>query len=376
MSKNIKLDDLLEGKQESETKVEIDQANSLIEISKNLDIKKVEEIKDAIDLRDGQIVSVYGSDAQRDIASFSDQIISQVKSKDAGDVGEIMADLMVKVKDYDLSEVKSDGLLDKLPFLKSAKNSVEKYIARYDNLSNQIDKISAELMDARMVLLKDIGTFDRLYEKNLEYYKSLDYYIAAGQEKIKESREIDIPALLEEAKKEDTPMAYQVVEDYRKSVDRFEKKIFDLKTSKTVSLQTAPQIKLIQNNDKLLVDKLTDTVNNVIPLWKSQVVMALGLYKQGKILDVEKMVSQTTNDLIVKNAEKLHKQTVDIAKEAEKSTIDVESLKKANQELIKTIEESMDIHKKAKESRNSAENELIKIEDDLKNAIASAYNNK
>lgn len=381
MTKKISLEDLLSKNKNyslekyQEKEVENKEDIKLPRKKSKEEIERIDKIKDSIDFTDGQIISIYGESAQKDIASFSDEIIKQVRSRDTGEVGEAMTELLVKVKNTDMSEVKSDGFLDKIPFIKKAKNSIEKYAESYDNLSSQIDKISAKLLDARLSLLKDIGTFDKLYEKNLQYYRSLESYIDAGEMKIKEARELEIPELLKEAQKASSPMALQVVEDYRKAVDRFEKKIFDLKTSKTVSLQTAPQIKLIQNNDKLLIDKLTDTINNVIPLWKSQVVMALGLYKQGKILDVQQMVSDTSNDLIVKNSEKLYKQSTEIAKEAERSTIDVESLKKANDNLIKTIEESMEIHENARSTRLEAECELVKIEDDLRRAIEKTYRN-
>lgn len=330
---------------------------------------RVDEIKNSLNMQDTQMLSIYGSNAQKNIAQFSDQILSEVRSKDVGDVGDLMSDLMVKVKDLDISNIDNGGVLSKIPFLNNAKRSVEKYLAKYDVMQSQIDKIQAQLETARMELLKDIGVFDKLYEKNVDYFNELQLYIVAGEEKVKEIREEVLPRLFEEAKASDDPMTTQVVNDFQESINRFEKKIFDLKTSKTVALQTAPQIKLIQNNDKLLVDKVTDAINNTIPLWKSQVVIALGLNKQGQVLQMQKEVSDTTNELLKRNSERLKQNTIEVAKEAERSTIDVETLKKVNEDLITTIEESMQIHQDAKAARKNAEVEIEKIEHDLKNAL-------
>ena len=333
---------------------------------------RVDALKEAIDLRDSQALAIYGANTQKGVAQFSAQILSEVKSKDAGDVGAMMSDLMLDVKDLDFSSLEGESLLDKLPFVKKTKRSVEKFIARYEVVESHVDKIQAQLESARMELLKDIGVFDKLYDKNVEYFRELQYYILAGEEKIAECRENVLPKLYEDAKNADDPMAMQVVKDFDDAVNRFEKKIFDLKTSKTVAIQTAPQIKLIQNNDKLLVDKVTDAITNTIPLWKSQMVIALGTQKQGQVLAMQKQVSDTTNELLRKNAEKLKQTTLDVAEEAERSTIDVETLQKVNDELIATIEDSIKIHDRARENRAKAEVELEKIENSLKAALENA----
>lgn len=339
------------------------------------DRAKIDDIKKDIDMRDSTLLTVYGSQSQKNIAQFSDSILAEVRSKDAGDVGELMSDLMVKVKDLDISQIgDNDSFLSKLPFFKSTKRSIDKYLARYDSMEHQIDKIQAQLENARMELLKDIGTFDKLYEKNVEYFNELQLYIVAGEEKVKEMQDEVIPALLEEAQAKDDPMAMQVVNDFQESVNRFDKKIHDLKTSKTVAIQTAPQIKLIQNNDKLLVDKVSDAISNTIPLWKSQVVIALGMTKQKQVLDMQKEVSDTTNELLRKNSAALKQNTIEIAKEAERSTIDIETLKKVNEDLISTIEESLQIHQDAKKARQEAEIEIQKIEADLKATMLKTIN--
>lgn len=334
--------------------------------------EKVDAIKHAINVQDSQSLAVYGANSQKNIAAFSEAILSEVRNKDSGDVGELMGELMVKVKDMDFSAVDNGGLFSKLPFVKSAKRSVDNYLARYDSVAHSIDKIQAQLENSRMELLKDIGTFDKLYEKNVDYFNELQLYIVAGEEKVEELQNEVIPRLLEEAKQADDPMAIQVVNDFQDSVGRFEKRIFDLKTSKTLAIQTAPQIKLIQNNDKLLVDKVTDAIHNTIPLWKSQVVIALGLNKQGQVLEMQQEVSDTTNELLRRNSEKLKQTTLEVAKEAERSTIDVETLQKVNEDLIATIEESIEIHQNARQARQQAEAEIQKIESNLQTAMVKA----
>lgn len=332
------------------------------------DRAKIDQIKNQIDLRNSQLSSVYGTNAQKGIAQFSEQILSEVRSKDAGEVGELMTDLLVKVNDVDIQNFGEKSLIDKL--FGGPKKQVEKYLARYQNMETQIDKISAQLETARMELLKDIGVFDKLYEQNIDYFKELERYIIAGEEAVAEMRSETLPALYKDAESSDEPMAMQVVRDFEENVNRFEKRIFDLKTSKAVALQTAPQIKLIQNNDQLLVDKITDSVNNTIPLWKSQVVIALGLNRQQEIVNMQKQVSDTTNELLRRNSENLRNSTVEIQKEAQRSTIDVDTIKEVNQNLIATINESVQIQRDAANQRKLAEKELIDIQNELRDELA------
>ncbi len=332
------------------------------------DRQKIDQIKNQIDLRNSGLPSIYGTNAQKGIAKFSDEILSEVRSKDTGEVGDLMRDLLVKVNDADIQNFGEKTFLDK--FFGGPKKQVEKYLAKYQNMETQIDKISAKLESARMGLLKDIGVFDKLYEENIAYFKDLERYIIAGEEAIEEMRSETLPALYKEAESSDEPMAMQVVRDFEDNVNRFEKRIFDLKTSKAVALQTAPQIKLIQNNDQLLADKITDSINNTIPLWKSQVVIALGLNRQQEIVEMQREVSDTTNELLRRNSENLRNSTVEIQKEAQRSTIDVETIKEVNQNLIATIEESMQIQEDAKNQRKEAEKELIMVQEELRNELA------
>lgn len=332
------------------------------------DRAKIDQIKNQIDLRNSQLSSVYGTNAQKGIAQFSEQILSEVRSKDAGEVGELMTDLLVKVNDVDIQNFGEKSLFDK--FFGGPKKQVERYLAKYQNMETQIDKISAKLESARMELLKDIGIFDKLYEENIDYFKELERYIIAGEEAVEEMRKETLPALYKDAESSDEPMAMQVVRDFEENVNRFEKRIFDLKTSKAVALQTAPQIKLIQNNDQLLVDKITDSINNTIPLWKSQVVIAIGLNRQQEIVNMQKQVSDTTNELLRRNSENLRNSTVEIQKEAQRSTIDVDTIKEVNQNLIATINESVQIQRDAANQRKIAEKELIGIQNELRDELA------
>lgn len=338
------------------------------------DRAKIDEIKNQIDLKNSQLSSVYGSNAQKSIAKFSETILNEIRSKDVGEVGELMSDLLVKVNDVDIQNFGEKSLVDKI--FGGPKKQIEKYLARFQNMESQIDKISAKLETARMELLKDVGVFDKLYQENISYFKELEIYIRAGEESIDEMREKALPELYKQAEESVEPMAMQVVKDFEENVNRFEKRIFDLKTSKAVAIQTAPQIKLIQNNDMLLVDKITDSINNTIPLWKSQVIIALGLNRQQEIVDMQKQVSDTTNELLKRNSESLRHSTVEIQKEAQRSTIDVNTIKEVNKNLIDTIRESMQIEEDAKNQRAIAEGELINIQNELREELAKSLSAK
>ncbi|EFR31453.1 toxic anion resistance protein [Eremococcus coleocola] len=381
-NKEITLDSLMQAKHielssgpqtQEETALMINQLEAETEQLSPDKREKIDQIKANINIQDTQLLALYGSNTQKGIAQFSDTILAEVRSKDVGPVGDLMSDLMVKVKDLDIASL--DGghsLMDKIPFLKNMRQSVDRYLAKYDVMQTQIDKIQAQLESSRMALLKDIATYDKLYEKNVDYFQELQLYIVAGEEKVRELKDVTIPKLYSEAQSSNEPMSMQVVKDFEDTVNRFEKRIFDLKTSKTLAIQTAPQIKLIQNNDKLLVDKVTDAVNNVIPLWKSQVVIALGLNRQSQVIQMQKDISNTTNELLERNAKNLRQNTIETAKEAERSIIDIATLKKVNEELITTIEETISIQNNARQARAEAEGELKQIESNLKEALVKA----
>ena len=331
--------------------------------------EEVRRIKDSIDLMDNKLAIEYGVDAQKNLSTFSETILSQVKAKDAGYVGAIMTDLMVKVKSLDIEEAGEKSFLDNIPFFRKAGDKMGTFLAKYEDLDQQIEKIEAELDVARLQMLTDIGNLDTLYATNLDYFNQLQLYIIAGKEKLDEMHTETIPRLRADAAKSGNPMSAQLVADFEDTVNRFEKKVHDLEISKTLAIQTAPQIKLIQNNDKQLVDKIQTAILNTIPLWKSQVVIALGLHKQENVLKMQKQVTDTTNELLRKNAEQLKSSSIEVAREAERSIVDVETLQHVNQNLIETIEETLRIHPEGREKRQAAQQELTKIEERLKETL-------
>ena len=329
-----------------------------------------DEIKSQIDVRDSQMLMQYGSGAKQDIADFSGHILGSIRTKDSGYAGQLMADLVTNVESLDYDDLEKDpgifGLFQK------AGAKVRRFLAQYQKLEVNVDRIEGKLEEARMQMLKDIGMFDSLYEKNLDYFRRLQVYITAGEEKLEELREKTIPSLRAEAQQSGDPMHAQLVRDFEDSVNQFEKKVHDLKTSKTIAIQTAPQIKLIQNNDKMLADKSQTAIQETIPLWKSQMVMALGMYRQQETLKLQRSVTDTTNSLLMKNSEILKQNTIDVAKESERGLVDIEALKKANQNLVSTMNEAVRIQKEGHEKRMAAEQELLKIEDEIRQTLLQA----
>ena len=379
MASEITLDALTKRKAEAQspqvetapTPAQTDAVRRAVEALTPEERAKAEEIKNGIDLMDAQTAILYGVGAQRNLAEFSDNILANVRNKDTGYVGDLMGELVEKVRDVGVDEAEG-GFLDKLPFLRSAARAVRRLLARYEKIEVQIDRIQRDLEEARMQMLKDIAMFDGLYEKNLEYFRGLQVYIVAGEEKLRETREETLPRLRAEAQAKGDPMSAQVVRDFEDTVDRFEKKLHDLKLSKAIAIQTAPQIRLIQNNDKLLVDKIQTAILSTIPLWKGQIVIALGLARQQSALQMQRSVTDTTNELLQRNAELLKQNSLDVARESERGIVDLETLKKVNDDLISTIEETIQIQREGRAARQSAEAELAGIEQKLKDALLTA----
>ena len=374
-AKEISLADLANKKQQDEdlrvqTDLDIDAKD--IAVPKREDLtpeqrKEIDELKESINLLDSQMLVTYGVGAQKQLTGFTDSVLDKVRAKDAGQIGDTLTDLMVSVQSLEVDQFGEEkGFLARLGF---GGNNVKKFMAKYDTVSNQIDKIEAELDQARMMLLKDIGIFDTLYERNLEYFKQLDLLIIAGDEKVEEALNEVLPKLAEEAAKSGEPMDAQLVRDFEETINRFEKKVHDLKLSKTISIQTAPQIRLIQNNDKTLVDKIQTAILNVLPLWKNQIVIALGLQNQEKVLQMNRQISDTTNELLKKNAALLKTNTIETARESERGIVEVETLKQVNQDLIETINETMKIHRDGRAARQQAEIELVAVEDELRQTL-------
>ena len=332
--------------------------------------RQADEIREQIDVRDSQMVMQFGAGARQNIADFSENILKNIRAKDSGYVGALMTDLVTNVEKLDFDSLeKGNGILGLFQKLEA---KVKRCLAQYEKLELQVGRIEGKMEEARMEMLKDIGILDSLYEKNLNYFRQLQVYITAGQEKLDELREKTIPSLRAEAEKSGDPMHAQLVRDFEDLVNQFEKKLYDLKTSKTIAIQTAPQIRLIQNNDNLLADKIQTAIQETIPLWKSQMVMALGLYRQQEALRLQRNVTETTNAMLLKNSEKLKQNTLDVAKESERGIVDIETLKKANQNLISTINEAVRIQKEGHEKRAAAEQELLKIESEIRRTLIGA----
>ncbi len=358
-------------RQENEAELKNPKPASSLDLEKLSpeDRAKVKELAQSIDISDSQQVMQFGVEAQSKLAAFSDTILEQVRAKDAGEVGGILSDLMVKVKDLDIGSLgtEQEGFFGKL--FSSAKHSFDRFIARYEKMDVQIDQIADRLDQNRMALLKDIGTFDMLYQRNLEYIKNLDLTILAGTLKLGEINRTVIPRAKETAQRTGDPLDAQKVDDMVQLANRFEKKIYDLKLSRTSAIQTVPQIRLIQGGNQVLVDKIQTSILNTIPLWKNQIVIAIGLFRQNRALKVQKEVTDTTNELLKKNSEMLKQNTVGIARESERGIIEIETLKKVNADLISTLEETLKIQQEGHQKRRQAETELASLEQDLKEKL-------
>ena len=334
------------------------------------DRKKIDALKDKIDFKNSGMLLGYGAPAQKGVASFSDGILGSIKKGDSGYVGDLLGDLLGKIRAFDVDG--SESTLSKIPILGNLVNKGRGLMESYDTLAVQIEKITVQLDKAKDLMLRDINMFDQLYDQNLVYFKALELYIRAGEEKIEEMRTENLPKLQQQAQASNNPMAVQVVRDFSDTIDRFEKKVHNLKISKTVAIQTAPQIRMIHNNDRMLAERVQTTLYNTIPLWKSQVVIALGLANQQKVLQTQKAVSDMTNELLLKNSEMLKQNSVEVAKENERGIVDIETLHQVNENLISTIEETLQIQQEGRQKRQAAEQELVQIEGRLKETILNA----
>ena len=374
---DINLNDLLEKRQaESQPAVpvvdqghEVAQFNAQVESLTPEERQQIDTIKDSIDLVNSNAIVQYGSGAQKNIANFSNSVLSTVKSTDPAVAGDLLNDLVKRVKAFEDENDEDKGFFASLPVVGSLFKKGEALTKSYTTLAAQIDKIQAGLDNQKMTLMKDIAMFDGLYDKNLEYFKQLQLYIQSGEEKIQELNQTTIPKLEAQAQVSDNPMAVQVVQDFKDAVSRFEKKVHDLKISKTIAIQTAPQIRIIQNNDKILVDRIQSAIYNTIPLWKNQMVLALGLGRQKEALEMQQAVSNTTNELLKRNAAMLKQNSHDTAVENERSIVDIETVKQVNEDLISTIEDTLRIQQEGRQKRQAAEAELVQIEDRLREAL-------
>ena len=329
--------------------------------------KAVDEFITKIDVMDQNLVLQYGAKAQNKISAFSDNILEDVKTKDIGDTGELLANLVGEIKSFNSSIGTSKKGIFKL--FNSAKKEISTIIAKYNKIEKNVDTIENSLEKNKLTLLKDIALFDTMYDKNLEYFKEISLYIIAGERKLEELKNKTLPAAKAKFEETHEQLDAQKIQDLENQINRFEKKIYDLKTTRIISIQMAPQIRLLQNNDAELVEKIQSSITNTIPLWKNQMVLALGINNSKKALESQQAVSNLTNDMLKKNSETLKQGSIEIAEEAEKAIIDIETLKKTNQDLIETIDSVIKIHEEGHAKRMEAEAELENIEKELKSKL-------
>ena len=326
----------------------------------------VRDFAGQIDVTNSEQILNYGSAAQKNIADFSGATLGKVRTKDMGEIGEELSNLVIQLQGLDVDESEKKGFLG---FFKKQRQSIAVLKAQYDQAEDNVDKITAELEKHEVTLMKDIAMMDKMYEKNQQYYKELTMYILAGKLKCKELRETELPKLQATARETGKAEDAQAANDFANMIGRFEKKLHDLELTRMVSIQMAPQIRMIQSNDSVMAEKIRSSIVNTIPLWKSQMVMALTLHHSQQAMEAQRNVNDVTNRLLQQNAEKLHQGSVEIAREAERGIVDIETLQKTNQELISTLEEVRQIQADGAAKRAEAEIELGRIEGELKQKL-------
>ena len=326
----------------------------------------VTEFSKKIDILNTEQVLNYGSNAQKNISEFSDSALNAVRTKDLGEVGNMLSDLVVELKGLNFDPEQRKGLRG---LFNKTRQDIASVMAQYDKAEVNVDKIVEELERHEVTLLKDISLMDRMYEKNQEYMKELTMYIIAGKLRIQELRDVELPAMQKKAQESGLPEDAQAANDFANMIGRFEKKIHDLELTRTISLQMSPQIRLIQNNDTLMSEKIRSSIVNTIPLWKSQMLLGLSMYHSEEAMKAQREVTDVTNQLLESNAKKLHQGSVNVAKESERGIVDIETLKKTNLELIATLDEVRKIQDEGRAKRRQAEEELGRIEGQLKQKL-------
>ena len=327
--------------------------------------KMVEDFAEKIDLNDSAIVLQYGSAAQKRIADFSDNALDGVRTKDLGEVGNMITDLVAELKGFN-AEPEKKGFFS---IFRKAGSEIAKLKVKYNKAEMNVDRITGVLEDHQNQLLTDIVMLDKMYQNNLVYFKELTMYIMAGKKKLEQERVTTLAEMHKKAEESKLTEDAQAANDFAALCDRFEKKLHDLELTRTISIQLAPQIRLIQNGDTLMAEKIQSTVNNTIPLWKNQMVLALGLAHSQAAVEAQREVSNLTNELLKKNAEALKTGSVEIAKESERSIVDIETVRHTNEQLISTIDEVLRNQDEGRTNRLAAENEMIKIETEHKNKL-------
>lgn len=324
----------------------------------------VAKFAEQIDLTNSQMILQYGAGTQKKMADFSETALENVKTKDMGEIGELLSGVVHELKDFDEEEEK--GFLG---FFKKGANKITAMKTKYAKAETNINQICKVLENHQVQLLKDVAILDKMYELNLTYFKELTMYIMAGKKKLEEVRNTTLASLLQKAQQSGLAEDAQAARDLESMCTRFEKKIHDLELTRQISLQTAPQIRLVQSNDTMMVEKIQSTVVNTIPLWKSQMVLALGVEHSAQAAEAQREVTDMTNTLLKKNADKLKMATLDTARESERGIVDMETLKATNESLISTLDEVMHIQQEGREKRRAAEAEMLKLENDLKQKL-------
>ena len=329
------------------------------------EIQQIHDFSQQIDITDNTMIMQYGINAQKKLADFSDSTLEKVKTKDLGEVGDMLSQVVGELREFDGNGEKKGlfGLFNK------GKNKVEGMISKYEQTETNVNKIAGMLQDHQIRLLKDTSMLDQLFDLNNTYYKELSMYIAAGKEKLHHVKNEEIPALEQKALHSNSPEDAQALKDMTMYYDRFDKKLHDLELSRMIAIQTAPQIRLLQNSNNLMIEKIQSTLVNTIPLWKNQMVITLGLHHATEAAKTQQAVSDMTNELLKKNADVLHSATVETAKESNRSIVDIKTLKHTNEQLIQTFDDVLQIQEQGRIKRQEAEQELRQIENELKQKI-------
>ena len=333
--------------------------------------KMVNDFAEKIDITNSQMVLQYGAASQKKLSDFSETALSRVKTKDMGETGELITSLISELQGFDATTEQPKGIFG---FFKKTSNSIEQLKTRYDSADKNVERIKAQLEDHQVTLMKDITMLDKMYELNLVYFKELTMYILAGKKKLAEVRANDLKAAQEKAQRTQLPEDAQAARDLADLCDRFEKKLYDLELTRNVSIQMGPQIRLIQSNDTMMAEKIQTTIVNTIPLWKNQMVLALGIAHSQQAMQAERAMTDATNELLKKNAATLKQGTIEIAKESERGIVDIETLQQTNKQLIETLDELNKIRADGKAKRANAEQELGRIEGELRQKMLEINN--
>ena len=361
--KNKKVEELVTEKKVTEEKIE-DSLN--YDLLTKEEKEAIKEFNEKLDVSDSTQVLQFGAAAQNKISKFSDDVLENIRTKDTGEVGTELAKLVAEIKSFDKAVVDADNMSVFERLFSTVKKEIDKLIAKYSKIEKNVDTIEAALEKHRLQMLRDITMFDSMYEKNLEYFKEISLYIIAGEKKLEELREKVLPELEEKARLSGEQLDVQKVNDMQNIINRFEKKLYDLKTTRLISIQMAPQIRLLQSNEAELVEKIQSSITNTIPLWKNQMVLALGINRAKAALESQKAVTDLTNDMLKKNSETLKQGSIKIAQESERAIVDIDTLRKTNQDIIETLNKIVEIHENGRVKRQESEKELEALERELK----------